>query len=456
MAEVWGVVTAGVLAAGATVYASNNASKTASNAAGQAAYQPVDMTGPSGAVQAIRDPTTGVLTYVNNGSQIAQNTQGPLTTGANNGLTTANALQRDASQGNLSALGPGLTTALGGANSAFSDVNNPGAFFDANGASIFNGLGNVTAGNAGAANNGATTALNGGGTVGTANTLGTSAAGAAGSALSALQNFDPNAYAANAKAQLDALAAPGDVDATQSLFNQLQSSGRLGITQNGQLGDLGGLSLAQSTANNQRSLQAAQLGLQQQQNLVSNANTLGTTAGNALGLGANLTTNAVTNSTNANATAQNADVFGLNQLLNANNLSQNNALQRFSLASTALGLNNNQVNQNQNFGLNNINASLQENSGDINAQNSAVNAAAVRSGAASNAGAIAVAGANNTANNVGSLFSGLAPTVGKALGSLTTPSTTTTPSSVPASSAPATTGIPGYTGTEADYPTGGG
>lgn len=434
MAEVWGVVAAGVVAAGATVYASNNASKTAANAAGNAAYQPVDTTGPAGAVQVIKDPDTGVLTYVNNGSQISQNTQGPLTTGATNSLKTANAQQADSANGNLSALGPGLTTALGSANSAFSDTNNPGAFFDANGASVFNGLGNVTASNAASANAGATTALNGGGTVGTANNLGTNAAGAANGALSALSSFDPNAYAATAKAQLDALAAPGDVDATQSLFNQLQSSGRLGITQNGQLGDIGGLALAQSTANNQRALQAAQLGQQAQQNLVSNANSLGTTANNSLGLGANLTTNALTNSTNANSTAQNADVFGLNQLLNSNNLSQQNALQRFSLASTALGLNNNQVNQNQQFGLNNVNAALQENSGDVNAQNSVVNAAAVRDGAASNAGAIAVAGANNTANNVGSLFSGLAPTVGKALGSLTTPSTPSAPASVPSSS----------------------
>lgn len=425
MAEIWGVVAAGVVAAGATVYASNNAAKTASNAASSAAYQPVNTTGAAGNVGVFKD-SNGVLTYGDAGSNISQATQGPLITGANTNALKANAFQTDANNGNLSALGPGLTTALGSANKAFSDTNNPGAFFDPNGASLFTQLGSQTGANASAANGAATTALNGGGPAGTATTLGTNAANASNSALSALSSFDPNAYATTAKAQLDALAAPGDVNATQSLFDQLQSSGRLGITQNGQLGDIGGLALSQSTANNQRALQAAQLGQQAQQNLVSNASTLGGLSGNSLGLGGNLTTNALTNSTTANSTAQNADVFGLNQLLNSNNLSQQNALQRFSLAGTALGLNNSQINQTQQFGLNNINAALQENSGDINAQNSAVNAAAVRDGAASNAGAIAVAGANNTANNVGSLFSGLAPTVGKALGSLTTPTPTPT------------------------------
>jgi hypothetical protein len=55
---------------------------------------------------------------------------------------------------------------------------------------------------------------------------------------------------------LSNIAKPGETSATQNMFNNLQSSGRLGLTQNGVLGDLGGLDLAQKTANNDRAAQA--------------------------------------------------------------------------------------------------------------------------------------------------------------------------------------------------------
>ena len=110
-----------------------------------------------------------------------------------------------------------------------------------------------------------------------------SAAGAGSNLLSAFNNFNPQDFANTQYADLSALAAPGETDQTQQLLNYEQKTGRGSLTQNGQLGDLGGLQLALSTADNQRRLQAQQLALQQQQSLASNAATLGGASTNALG-----------------------------------------------------------------------------------------------------------------------------------------------------------------------------
>ena len=109
------------------------------------------------------------------------------------------------------------------------------------------------------------------------------AAGAGSNVLSAFNNFNPQTFANNAYGNLTALAAPGETDQTQQMLNYEQKTGRSGLTQNGQLGDLGGLQLALSTADNQRRLQAQQLALQQQQSLASNAATLGGASTHALG-----------------------------------------------------------------------------------------------------------------------------------------------------------------------------
>lgn len=444
MAEIWGAAIAGTIAAGGAIYSANSASKTASNAAKQAAWTPVNVSGPSGNIGVTTD-SNGVTTYNNNGSLVSQTTAGPLAQGAAAAQNRTNALAGGTPFQALASVSPELTGAYNSAQGAFSDINNPGAFFGATGANDFQQQNNNANTVAGLTNTNAQTALNGGGNVGAINNVGNNAAGAANSAFGALSTFDPNAYAANAKSQLDALAAPGDTSATQSLFNSLQSTGRLGLTQNGELGDIGGLALAQSTANNQRALQAAQLGQSVQQNLVSNANSLAGTAGNSYGTGANLTTNALSNNTTGQTNSQNADIFGLNQLLSNNNLSQSNALQRFSLAGQALSAGTAATNNQQQLATNDIANSNAINSSDLNAQNSSINASAVRSGAQSNAGALAVSGANNTANNYGSLFAGLAPTLGKIVNNqLSTPAAPTT---VPATSSG---GGNGY-GVQTDY-----
>ena len=133
---------------------------------------------------------------------------------------------------------------------------------------------------------------NGGPGVGALNSAGESYIGAGNSALSALGNFDPNAFASNTLSQLNALAAPGDVTETQKLMNHLQATGRIGLNQNGELGDIGQLDLSQRTAGNQRALQASQLATQQQDSLAQRANAFGSTGGNMYqGAGA-LATNA--------------------------------------------------------------------------------------------------------------------------------------------------------------------
>jgi hypothetical protein len=81
---------------------------------------------------------------------------------------------------------------------------------------------------------------------------------AANGAMSAFQNFNPNAFANNEYQQLTSMAAPGMTNQTQAMLNYEQRSGRGGLTQNGQLGDMGGLALAQQTADNQRRLMATQ------------------------------------------------------------------------------------------------------------------------------------------------------------------------------------------------------
>lgn len=95
--------------------------------------------------------------------------------------------------------------------------------------------------------------------------------GAANKAVAGYQGFDPQAASSAAYKNLSALAAPGETDQTQQMLNYEQATGRGGVTQNGQLGDLGGLALAQSTADNGRRLQAQQLGLQQQESLANQA-----------------------------------------------------------------------------------------------------------------------------------------------------------------------------------------
>lgn len=71
---------------------------------------------------------------------------------------------------------------------------------------------------------------------------------------------DPNSIAAQMYQNLTNLSQPGEKTATQNLFDTLQANGRLGLTQNGQLGDIGGMQLAQQQADEQRRLDSMNYG----------------------------------------------------------------------------------------------------------------------------------------------------------------------------------------------------
>lgn len=122
-------------------------------------------------------------------------------------------------------------------------------------------------------------------------------------ALDQFSQFDPQQFANQQYQNLSAMAAPGNTDQTQAMLNYEHATGRGGVTQNGQLGDLGGLALAQSTADNGRRLQAQQLGMQQQ-------NTLATNAQNLLQSGLGMNSSNLTNSLNASQGS-----LGINQQL---------------------------------------------------------------------------------------------------------------------------------------------
>ena len=96
-------------------------------------------------------------------------------------------------------------------------------------------------------------------------------------ALSALGNFDPNAFAGTQLDKLNALAARGEENQTQSTVNRLFGSGRLGgaDTQAGSV--LGQISPAQDLAQDQRSLSAIGLANQEQNRLAGFASSFANT-----------------------------------------------------------------------------------------------------------------------------------------------------------------------------------
>lgn len=103
---------------------------------------------------------------------------------------------------------------------------------------------------------------------------------AAGGFLNQATGFNPSTYAKTQYDLMSSLAAPGDTSDTQNMFDKLQATGRLGLSQNGELGDLGGLALAQQTANNGRMLNAYQLANARQGQLTDMANSTAGTGNN--------------------------------------------------------------------------------------------------------------------------------------------------------------------------------
>lgn len=148
------------------------------------------------------------------------------------------------------------------------------------------------------------------------NAAGNNYLGAGNNVLQAFNNFDPNAYAQTQYNQLSALAAPGMTDQTQAMLNYEQASGRGGLTQNGQLGDIGGLNLSQNLANTNNALQATQ-------NAQNYQSQLGQLASGLSGQGNSLVTSGQNSAINRFGVANQALQAG--QGLNTSNLANANS-----------------------------------------------------------------------------------------------------------------------------------
>jgi hypothetical protein len=241
--SVWGFGAA-LVGGGAAIYSANSAANTARDAASRAAWQGTRIVGPDGDTSAsFIDPVTGQQVIGGRGTQGQFGTQ--LTSAGTGSLSRfanlQNSLYNGAGefQGPFGALDPTTAGALAGAENAFGPSNRPPDFFGGDQSQFQNqGQQALQGSNAGGVN--LFQQLGQNGSAAYSDALGRGFTGASADALGALQNFDPSAYAAQAKRQLDSLAAPGETTQTQSLFNGLQSSGRLGLTQNGELGDIGG------------------------------------------------------------------------------------------------------------------------------------------------------------------------------------------------------------------------
>jgi hypothetical protein len=226
--------------------AANNNSKGANNrAANGATYNPANVVTPFGA--STYTLQNGRPTYTTTpgayGSVIPQ-----LTQLANTGYGTANKFAKMTPEQIAQQWNPQAYSAYQGANAALTGLQ--GTANDAAGQ-----FGNLAA----AGTPGATAFESGQGPLsGNANTL-------FNNSTDFLKNTDPTQL----YQILSNMAKPGDTTATQSLFDHLQATGRLGLTQNGELGDIGGLQLAQQTADNQRRAQAYQFG---QQNAIAGGN----------------------------------------------------------------------------------------------------------------------------------------------------------------------------------------
>lgn len=205
-----------------TLAGANNQKQAATGAANGATFNPTNVNSPFGSTS--YSVQNGVPTY-----NVSPGLYGPLTP----------------LLGNLASAGYGGSTgALAGANNAETALANTGNAH----ADVLNNL-------ALADLPGITDFLQGKGT------LGGNSTNLLNSASSFLSNTDPSKI----YDLLTQMAQPGETSATQNMFDQLQGTGRLGLTQNGELGDLGGLDLAQKTAQNARMAQAYGFGQQNAQ-----------------------------------------------------------------------------------------------------------------------------------------------------------------------------------------------
>lgn len=205
-------------------------------------------------------------------------------------------------------------------------------------------------------------------------------------ALSALGNFNPQAYAQQAYNSMSGLQNAYNTDQTQNMLNYEQEAGRGGLMQNGQLGDLGGVALAQGLTDNNLRQQAMQMGQNQQQ-------LLGNQASQFAGVGQSQAQSALNNYLSSLTNGANLATLGSNQYSAA--AGQQNTLMN-SLLTGATNAQSGQLN---------INSALQ------NALNSSINASQGQAVANNNAAMYGyqsgMANANNTGNFINGISAGL-------------------------------------------------
>lgn len=391
-----------VVGAAGTAYSANQQSKAAKNAANAATYRGANINSPFGNVTSTQGPG-GQFNYNVTDSpytpfipQLSALSQGAFNRGQElNNMGPLGALQSQA---------PDVYGALQGADAQGAQTQ--GAFQQ--GGADFRNLASL-------ASNRFMQSQAGGGP------LEQAGLGILGRAQGIADSVNPGQVSQDVYGQLSALARPGETSATQNMFNNLQSSGRLGLSQNGELGDLGGLGYAQNLANNQRSLQSLQYG----NDLYAQRQGLAT---NMAGLAPSFFAQDASNRGQDALTLQGLLQSALNSEGNAFSTSQN----RFGLAASALGLGSGLVQDQINlggFGLNQLGA-LQ---GNYNQNiNQAIAAGGAQSGAGANAGQFMVNGANQQANMLGGFTSGLLGAANNYFGARTGTGTTG-PSIVPQS-----------------------
>ena len=237
-----------LLGAGTALYGANKQNQAAQGAAAGARYQPFNINSPFGSTSYTTDPTTGMPTYTSTPGSAYDGTLPKLRDLSNTGYGNAATFAGMTPEAIAAQQNPEQYAAYQAANGQLGKVTD-------NANTNADQFSNLAAANAPSIQD----YLQGRGALGGGSTA------LFNSSTDFLKNTDPSKL----YDILSNIARPGETSATQNMFDRLQSTGRLGLQQNGVLGDLGGLDLAQKTANNDRAAQAYGFG---QQNAIAGGN----------------------------------------------------------------------------------------------------------------------------------------------------------------------------------------
>lgn len=374
---------------GGYLLAGNQANSAANTAAAGAQYGGTNINGPMGSLGAQVGPG-GQLNYNYGGGYLTQ----PAGMFGNlaSGYGAAGLLGAGNPIGNL----PGqVQSALAGSNQAYGQM--APNFFTPMGQQGFQGLSGNALQLANISNQAAAGQF---GQMGNFNQ-------AANNALGSLGSFSLPGATNTAYNQLTALTNPTNTANTQAMLNYEQATGRGGLNQNGVLGDMGGLALAQSLGATNNALQANQLA-QSEGNYYGNLAAGMSNAGLNAGLGGMSIAGA------GNTLAQNADQYGYNRLVQQNLLAQNNAQQIFNNSATALGAGTNLNTSNVNNAINASGANVGIQGALTGQLNSSIYGSGTRANAGNNAGYYTYGAGVNNANATGALFGGLGTALSQA------------------------------------------